>query len=286
MQKNLEPPITIRELLQSAENVIDRTDARFLLQNVLNVEAAFLITHAELLLGAEQVMHFQQLLARRIVGEPVAYLTGERGFYDLVFEVTPDVLVPRPETELLVETALSRIPLNRQYNILDLGTGSGAIAITIAKHRPDARMTAVDISSLALAVARRNAEKYAVKNILFIEADWFSDFSSEKFDVIVANPPYIVKGDPHLEADGLRFEPSIALVAQDNGLECICKIITQAPDYLRYAGWLILEHGYDQANTCHKLLDKAGFSHIFTQLDLAGINRVTGGQYKPIVKDK
>lgn len=281
-QNFLKSPVTIRELLRSAEQLVSRIDARFLLQSVLNVEAAFLIAHADLLLGAEQIRRFQQLLARRIEGEPVAYLTGEKGFYDLVFEVTPDVLVPRPETELLVEIALSKIPLGQQCNILDLGTGSGAIAVTIAKHRPDAQVTAVDISSAALVVARKNAEKYAIKNIAFVEADWFSGFSSEKFAVIVANPPYITLGDPHLEEDGLRFEPFIALTAQENGLECICKIIIQAPDYLENAGWLMLEHGYDQASVCQELLDRTDFLSIFTQSDLAGIDRVTGGQYRPL----
>lgn len=281
-QNFLKSPITIRELLRSAELLVSRIDARFLLQSVLNVEAAFLIAHADLLLGTEQIRRFQQLLARRIEGEPVAYLTGEKGFYDLVFEVTPDVLVPRPETELLVEIALSKIPLGQQCNILDLGTGSGAIAVTIAKHRPDAQVTAVDISSAALVVARKNAEKYAIKNIAFGEADWFSGFSSEKFAVIVANPPYITLGDPHLEEDGLRFEPFIALTAQENGLECICKIIIQAPDYLENAGWLMLEHGYDQASVCQELLDRTDFLSIFTQSDLAGIDRVTGGQYRPL----
>lgn len=281
-QNFLKSPVTIRELLRSAEQLVSRIDARFLLQSVLNVEAAFLIAHADLLLGTEQIRRFQQLLARRIEGEPVAYLTGKKGFYDLVFEVTPDVLVPRPETELLVEIALSKVPLGQRCDILDLGTGSGAIAVTIAKHRPDAQVTAVDISSAALVVARENAEKYAIKNIAFVEADWFSGFSSEKFAVIVANPPYITLGDPHLEEDGLRFEPFIALTAQENGLECICKIIIQAPDYLENAGWLMLEHGYDQASVCQELLDRTDFLSIFTQSDLAGIDRVTGGQYRPL----
>lgn len=278
-QEGVSTPVTIGELLQSAANVIDRVDARWLLQSVLNVNATFLITHAELLLSMEQIVYFQRLLARRVTGEPVAYLTGERGFYDLVFEVTPAVLIPRPETEFLVEMALSKIPPDRRCNILDLGTGSGVVAITIAKHRPDAYVTAVDLSPLALAVARRNARRYSMENVVFIEADWFSCFVREKFDVIVANPPYIVEGDPHLEADGLRFEPSVALVAQNNGLDCICRIIAQAPDYLEQSGWLMLEHGYDQADACRRLLDKTGFFHIFTKSDLAGMDRVTGGQY-------
>jgi release factor glutamine methyltransferase len=272
---------TVGRLLQNAASIVDREDARWLLQSVLNVDAAFLITHAELLLDTEQVLYFQQLLTRRALGEPVAYLTGEKGFYDLVLEVTPDVLIPRPETELLVEVALSEIPLDQPCNVLDLGTGSGAIAITIAKHRSNAHVTAVDLSSQALVVARRNVRKYSVENVTFIEADWFSGFTDEKFDVIVANPPYIAEKDPHLEGDGLRFEPSVALVAQNDGLDCIRKITTQAADYLTCSGWLIFEHGYDQADISRRLLDRAGFSHIFTRSDLAGIDRVTGGQYGP-----
>jgi len=277
-QAGIGTPATIGELLRKAADVVDRIDARWLLQSMLNVDAAFLIAHAELLLSAEQVAHFQQLLARRIAGEPVAYLTGKRGFYDLVFEVTPDVLIPRPETELLVEVALSIIPPGQRCNILDLGTGSGAIAVTIARHRPDACITAVDLSPSALAVARRNAEKYSAENVVFVEADWFAGFIDEKFDVIVANPPYIAERDPHLEGDGLRFEPPVALVAQNNGLDCIHKIIAQAPGYLKHSGWLIFEHGYDQADVCRKLLDKTGFFHVFTRPDLSGTDRVTGGQ--------
>lgn len=279
LQGNVATSVTIGELLQNATNIIGRMDARWLLQSVLNVDAAFLITHAELSLNNEQVERFQQLVARRVLGEPVAYLTGEKGFYDLVLEVTPDVLIPRPETELLVEEALSKIPLKQRCNILDLGTGSGALAITIAKHRPDSQVTAVDFASGALAVARKNAEKYQVENVTFVEADWFSGFTNEKFDVIVANPPYIAEGDPHLEADGLRYEPYIALVAPNNGLDSIHKIVVQAPNYLMHSGWLIFEHGYDQAVISRKLLDSAGFSYIFTRSDLSGIDRVTGGQY-------
>ena len=203
--------VTIGELLQRAANVVDRVDARWILQSVLNTDAAFLIAHAEQLLSTDQVAYFRQMLARRIAGEPVAYLTGERGFYDLVFEVTPDVLIPRPETELLVEMALSKIPSDRKCNVLDLGTGSGAIAITLARHRASTCVTAVDFSPGAMAVARRNARMHAVKNVVFIEADWFSSFTSEKFDVIVANPPYVAAGDPHLEEGDLRFEPLTAL---------------------------------------------------------------------------
>jgi len=278
-REDLSAPVTIGNLLQSANGMIDRTDARWLLQSVLNSNVAFLIAHAGQSLDADQVARFQQLLARRMAGEPVAYLTGERGFYDLIFEVTPDVLIPRPETELLVELALSKISPVRQCRILDLGTGSGAIAVTLAKHRPDSRVTAVDLSPGALAVAKRNAKKHDARNINFIEANWFSGFSGEKFDVIVANPPYIAEGDSHLQEGDLRFEPLGALVAQNNGLSCITSIIAQASGYLEPSGWLMLEHGYDQADACRELLETAGFTHLFTQPDFAGVDRVTGGRY-------
>lgn len=277
--EDLSAPVTIGKLLRSAKGMIDHTDAHWLLQSVLNSNAAFLIAHAEQPLDAELVDHFQQLLARRVAGEPVAYLTGERGFYDLVFEVTPDVLIPRPETELLVELALSKISSIRQCRILDLGTGSGAIAVTLAKYRPDSCVTAVDLSTGALAVAKKNAKKHDVRNINFIEANWFSGVSGEKFDVIVANPPYIAEGDSHLQEGDLRFEPLGALVAQNNGLSCITSIIAQASGYLEPSGWLMLEHGYDQADACRELLEKAGFTHLFTRPDLAGVDRVTGGRY-------
>lgn len=271
--------ITIGRLLQSAAMMVDRIDARWLLQSVLNANAAYLISHADQLLGVDQIDHFRQLLARRIAGEPVAYLTGERGFYDLVFEVTPDVLIPRPETELLVEMTLAKIPAGRKCSVLDLGTGSGVIAVTIARHRPDARVVAVDLSPRAITVACRNAEKHAVKNVVFIKADWFSHFAAEKFDVIVANPPYVAEGDPHLKEGDLRFEPMAALTAGRDGQDCLRSIITQAPGYLEPSGWLMLEHGYDQAAVCRELLGQVGFARLFTETDLAGTDRVTGGQY-------
>jgi release factor glutamine methyltransferase len=278
-RENVNELVTIGELLQNRIDGIDDLDVRWILQSVLKVNAAFLIAHADHVLSLDQTACVQQLLIRRMAGEPVAYLTGERGFYDLVFEVTPDVLIPRPETELLVEVALSKIPSDQYRTVLDLGTGSGAIAITIAKHRSRVHVTAVDLSPCALAVARKNATALSVGNITFIAGNWYSGLGKGKFDVIVANPPYIAEGDPHLERGDLRFEPCMALVAGGNGLNCIHEIVTHAPDYLNQAGWLLLEHGYDQAGACRRLLEKAGFTHIFSLPDLAGIDRVSGGQY-------
>ncbi len=273
--------VTIAEEIQQWAGEVDRLDISWLLQHVLNVNAAFLAAHPDYALTVEQAAYLHQLLTKRVAGMPVAYLTGKQGFYDSIFEVTPDVLIPRPETELLVETALARIPVNHACNILDLGTGSGAIAITIARHRPHAQVLALDISSKALLLARKNAERLSVRNIDFVMSNWYESLISEtKFDGIVANPPYIASNDPHLEQGDLRFEPMLALAAKNNGLSCLHKIISQAPQFLRQDGWLLFEHGYDQAAACRQLLTTAGFMRLICQKDFAQIDRVSGGYYR------
>ncbi|MDV6343523.1 peptide chain release factor N(5)-glutamine methyltransferase [Nitrosomonas sp. Is37] len=270
--------VTIAQTLQDARRHIDDIEARLLLQYALNVNAVFLAVHSNSVLNREQVDAFQLLVTRRIAGEPVAYLVGERDFYDLTFKVTPAVLIPRPETELLVELALSRIPVNQTCNVLDLGTGSGAIALTIAKHRPLARVTAVDLSPDALSIARLNAEKLGIHNVQIRAGNWFDGLDQVEFDLIVSNPPYVAEGDPHLDQGDLRFEPRIALTAVDDGLACIRKIIVNAPDFLTPGGELLLEHGYDQGVICRQLLAESNFINIFSCPDLAGILRVSGGQ--------
>ncbi|SDY48194.1 peptide chain release factor N(5)-glutamine methyltransferase [Nitrosomonas sp. Nm33] len=270
--------VTIAQTLQDARRHIDDIEARLLLQYALNVNAVFLAVHSNNVLNREQVDAFQLLVTRRIAGEPVAYLVGERDFYDLTFKVTPAVLIPRPETELLVELALSRIPVNQTCNVLDLGTGSGAIALTIAKHRPLARVTAVDLSADALSIARLNAEKLGIHNVQIRAGNWFDGLDQVEFDLIVSNPPYVAEGDPHLDQGDLRFEPRIALTAVDDGLACIRKIIVNAPDFLPPGGELLLEHGYDQSVICRQLLAESNFINIFSCPDLAGILRVSGGQ--------
>lgn len=271
--------LTIARALQGARRQIDDIEARLLLQYVLNINTVFLVAYSDFVLNREQADSFQLLVARRIAGEPIAYLIGEREFYDLTFKVTPAVLIPRPETELLVELALSRIPVNQACNILDLGTGSGAIALTIAKHRPLAHVTAVDLSPDALAVARLNAEELKVDNVRMLAGSWFDGLDQEKFDLIVSNPPYVADGDPHLEQGDLRFEPRLALTAVGDGLACIRQIIANAPQFLVSGGELLLEHGYDQAAICQQLLAESNFINIFSHLDLAGILRVSGGQH-------
>lgn len=269
--------ITILEALRQAGHDIDEIDARILLQYVLSVSHAHLLAHPEQELAQDQVLSFRTLTIRRAHGEPVAYLTGKREFYSLDFSVTPAVLIPRPETELLVDLAFARIPLDLPCKVLDLGTGSGAIALTIAKHRPLADVIAVDFSADALMVAGKNAEQLNVSNVRIMEADWFEGLAGEKFDLIVSNPPYVAYGDPHLVEGDLRFEPGIALTAGDEGLDCIRSIIASAPAHLAAGGALLLEHGYDQAETCRQLLDEAGFGGVFSHPDLAGIMRVSGG---------
>lgn len=269
--------ITIREALYQARLSIDDIDARMLLQHVLNVGPAHLIAHSAQQLTAAQAQAFRLMTAKRAQGEPVAYLTGKREFYSLDFMVTPAVLIPRPETELLVDLSLARIPLDVPYRILDLGTGSGAIALTIAKHRPLATITAVDISANAIAVAKINATQLNARNVRILMGDWFRELGEERFDLIVSNPPYVAEGDPHLSQGDLRYEPGPALAAGCGGLECIESIVPGAPAHLTPKGMLLLEHGYDQAQACRQLLSNAGFRRVLSVPDLAGIQRVTGG---------
>lgn len=271
---------TISQALGWANRKIEVIDARLLLQHVLQANPAFLITHSDDLLTEIQIARYVDLVTQRVEGLPVAYLTGEREFYDLVFKVTPAVLIPRPETELLVELALETIAEERPYKVLDLGTGSGAIAVTIAKHRPQATVVAVDFSCDAVSLAQWNANQIGAKNVKVVQGNWFDQLrADEKFDLIVSNPPYVAENDPHLQQGDLRFEPPLALSASDNGLFCIRHIITNAASFLIDGGRLLLEHGYDQSDICRQLLKTSGFEHIKAHRDLAGIERVCDGYY-------
>jgi release factor glutamine methyltransferase len=252
-----------------------------LLQHTLKANRAYLTAHPEKVLTAAQQQQFYELIARRKNGEPVAYIVSEREFFGLNFKVTTAVLIPRPETELLVEQALMGLPENRSISVLDLGTGSGAIAIAIAKHRPLAEITAVDASTKALDVAKENAQRYLsdrASSIKFIQSDWFDALPDEPFDMIVSNPPYIAEDDPHLAQGDLRFEPREALAAGPRGLSALAHIARNAAPRLAPGGWLLLEHGYDQGAACRELLTVAEFTNVATHKDLAGIDRVTLGQ--------
>jgi len=274
--------MTVAQALQNAYLNIDVVDAQLLLQHVLKQNHAALLTHPERTLNALQEKTFLDWVARRQHGEPVAYLVGEREFYSLNFKITNAVLIPRPETELLVEAALQRIPLNAPCKVLDLGTGSGAVAIAIARHRPQAQIIATDISADALVLSEENARRLGASNVRFICGDWFGALAEipaeQLFEVIVSNPPYIAAQDPHLQQGDLRFEPQAALASGIDGLDAIRQIINSAPTHLSDGGSLLFEHGYDQARSVRQILKLAGFINVFSLRDLAGIARVSSGR--------
>ena len=287
-----------------------RIEVQCLLQAVLRVNRAYLLTHPEQILDVGQQAHYAALFERRLSGEPLAYILGEREFFGLMFRATPATLIPRPDTELLVELALQRIPQpspqpspawgrGSLFRVLDLGTGSGAIALSIAHARPDIEVTAVDASQEALDVARENARRLLVQhesahistgsmrtdscevavigNARLLCSDWFSVLDGERFDVIVSNPPYIADGDAHLAQGDLRFEPRSALASGADGLDDIRRIVAEAKAHLHPGGWLLFEHGYDQAGRARELLLQGGYAEVFSARDLANIERVSGG---------
>jgi len=268
---------SIASALAWARPRIDAVDGRILLRHVLGCSAVELVTRGEELLAPANWGRFEELVRRREAGEPVAYLIGEREFYGRTFKVTPAVLIPRPETELLVELALARCVDRRQPRLLDMGTGSGILAITLALELPDASVCAVDSSRRALWVAMANAAQ-AGASVSFVESDWFVGLGSERFDLIVANPPYVAAADPHLGEGDVRFEPRSALAAGPEGLDDLDRIISEAPAYLEPNGWLLLEHGYHQAAAVRSRLVDAGFVDVASWQDLAGIDRATGGR--------
>ena len=255
-----------------------RHEAEQLLAHALGRDRAWLFAHAIDELEAGQVAAFEALLARRIAGEPVAYLTGRRSFWTLELEVNADTLIPRPETELLVELALARLPDAEKINVADLGTGSGAIALSLAQERPQARVIATDASAGALAVAKRNALAHGIGNVEFRQGSWFAPLSGERFDLIASNPPYIAVDDPHLQQGDLRFEPATALSSGSDGLEDIRDIVAHAGEHLVAGGWLLLEHGLEQGAAIRGLLEIAEFVEVETAQDLEMRNRVTLGR--------
>jgi len=258
---------------------VARLETQVLLCQACSRPRAWLVAHDLEVLDSAPANAFSALLERRLAGEPIAYITGEREFYGLSFQVTPAVLIPRPETELLVEQALARLPENRASRVLDLGTGSGAIALTLAKLRPQAVVTAVDLSPAALAVARNNAQRLALANVDFVQSAWYAALPPHsRFELIVSNPPYIAAGDPHLAQGDVRFEPPAALASGPDGLDDIRVIIAGAVVHLAHGGWLLFEHGYDQAGACRALLEQAGFCEVASVDDLAGIARVSLGR--------
>ncbi len=262
--------MTVEDLLRSAR--IDPLEARILLAHALGCTRVQLVIRARDDVTEQQEAAANRLFERRRRGEPIAYLTGEREFYGLSFQVTPAVLIPRHETELLVELAIERLP--RQGRALDLGTGSGAIAVALAHARPNAQVMATDASADALAVACRNADHHHVA-VRFGLSDWYENIDGT-FDLIASNPPYIAAGDPHLTQGDLRFEPAMALTDQADGLSDLMSIIDGALAHLNPGGWLLMEHGHDQAAAVRALLERAGWQQVQSWRDLAGIERVSG----------
>lgn len=251
-------------------------EARVLAAFAWDVAQSWLIAHDTDTLNEDQVCYFQTLLGRRMEGEPIAYITGWREFYGRPFHVTPDVLIPRPETELLVELALARIPPGETIEVLELGTGSGCIAISLALERPHARITAVEQSEAALSVAQFNAHVLHA-DLELVKSDWFRALPHRKFDLIISNPPYVAAADSHLSGGDVRFEPLRALASGKEGMDDLQHIITIAPTYLKAGGSLLLEHGCEQRRAMQDCLHHAGFKGLLTWQDLAARDRVSGG---------
>jgi release factor glutamine methyltransferase len=273
---------TVDSLLEEASrDLVDpleaRREAQILLGHALGVSRAWISANGDERADAPAAGVFRDLMRRRRSGAPIAYLVGKREFYGLDFRVTPDVLIPRADTEALVDAALQKLDRDNEHEVLDLGTGSGCVAITIAHERLRARVTAVDASPAALGVARDNAAAIGA-DVEFLHGSWFQPLGAKRFDLIVSNPPYVAAGDPHLLRGDLRFEPATALIAGKDGLIDIRRIVAGAPAHLRPGGWLLFEHGYDQADVCRDLLHDAGFDDVVSLADIAGLARVAGGR--------
>lgn len=261
---------------QLTDSETAQLDAEVLLAHAINKPRSYLRAYPEIEPAAKAEMAFSLLLARRLAGEPVAHLTGQREFWSLPLTISADTLIPRPETELLVEQALQRIPENAAWRITDLGTGSGAIALAIARERPDCQLLACDISPAALGIAQNNAAQLGLTNISFRHSNWCSAFAdNETFNMIVSNPPYIAASDPHLSKGDVRFEPPLALVSGSDGLDAIRLIASQASHFLVNNGCLLMEHGYDQGDTVRQILERHSYRHIQTLQDYSHRDRLT-----------
>ena len=275
----------VAQLLASQQRLIavsdtPKLDVELLLCHCLQKNKSYLRTWPEADVSAEAEAQFESLLKRRQVGEPIAYLMGERGFWTLDLQVSSATLIPRPETELLVEVSLQLLALNPTASVLDLGTGTGAIALALASEQPQWQIEACDQQIDAVNLAKLNQTRCNINNVQIYQSDWFSNVEPQLFDLIVSNPPYIDANDEHLKQGDVRFEPRSALVAGNQGLADIEKIIAQAHAFLNVGGWLLFEHGYQQAHTVRALLQAVGFSQVFTRQDLSGHDRISGGSWQ------
>ncbi|MEI8610760.1 peptide chain release factor N(5)-glutamine methyltransferase [Enterovibrio sp. Hal110] len=277
-------PISIENALRDAALLLSenrspspKIDASVLLCHVLDKPSSYLYTWSDNLLSEEEERGFNALLARRVNGEPVAYIIGYRDFWSLRLNVEPSTLIPRPDTERLVELALERLPVG-EGRVLDLGTGTGAIALSLASERQDIRVVGVDLRPEAVALAARNQQCNAITNAEFLQSSWFDNLGGRTFTMIVSNPPYIDPEDPHLSQGDVRFEPKTALIADEHGLADIRHICQQSPQHLATGGWLLIEHGYDQGDVVRTIFSDAGFCNVETVQDYAGQDRVTLGR--------
>ncbi len=271
----------IDALLREARQRMDAADAELLVCHALGKSRSWLFAHADEVLDDTKAQEVRELIARRADGEPVAYLTGSRGFWRFNLRVTPATLIPRPETERLVELALQRLPESGALTLADLGAGSGAIALALAMERPSARVIAVDVSAQALEVARGNAAALGLGRVEFRQGDWFAPLADECFDLIASNPPYIESDDPHLRQGDLRYEPANALASGEDGLDAIRTIVREAPSHLRPGGWLLIEHGWMQGEAVRALLQSAGLIEVATEQDWEGRDRVSLARRAP-----
>lgn len=280
-----EGPVSLNEFLKICTALTDGTeqlrsisdspqlDTELLLARALDVPRSYLFAHPEDCLDPAAVDRFSSAMERRVTGMPIAYITGEKEFWSMILIVSPATLVPRPETEVLVDQALQRIPQAGNFSVLDLGTGSGAVALVIARERPHCDVTATDVSDAALTVARENANRHALPNVEFLHGDWTAPIADRLFDLVVTNPPYVPSDDPDLE--NLRYEPRVALAAGDDGLDAIRRISVEARSVIRKGGSLLIEHGDKQKEGLARILSRDGWQNISHVNDLSGKPRVT-----------
>ena len=271
-----------RQQIKSLPHAPTKLEAEVLLAFALQQSRSYLYTWPQRALTEEQDARFRELVARRCRGEPIAYITGRREFWGLDLKVSPATLIPRPETEHLVEIALHYIPEHQPMTIADLGTGSGALALALASERPRCQIIATDVSTPALEIAEQNRQNLQLANVRFLHGRWFAPLANLRFDIVVSNPPYVAADDPHLQRGDLRFEPQQALSSGPDGLHDIREIITTAPGYMKPGAWLILEHGYNQGDAVTDLFHHGGFTRVACHHDYAERERTTIGQLPPV----